>query len=161
MGDRLRVARREMTMPKPVPCADCMNRRKFLTTTAASAASLVVIGCGDGFISGVPPKTIQLPAGPVTLKVGDVAELATDGVIARVFSNIGVKRTGPTTFVAMALVCTHQGCGVTISTNTRLDCPCHLSQFDGDGNVLRGPADRPLPRYITSYDSATDILTIG
>jgi Rieske Fe-S protein len=150
-----------MTMSKPVPCADCMSRRHFLATSSLSAATLAVAGCGDGFISGVPPKIVALPTGPVTLKVGDVPELATNGVIARVFSSIGVKRTGATTFVAMQLVCTHQGCGVTISTNTQLDCPCHLSQFDGDGNVTRGPADRALPRYTTSYDTATDILTIS
>lgn len=150
-----------MTMQKPAPCADCMNRRHFLTTTALSAASLVVAGCGDGEISGVPPQIIELPSGQITLKVGDVSELATNGVLARPFANIGVKRTGPTTFIAMQLVCTHQGCPVTISTNTRLDCPCHFSQFDGDGNVTRGPANRPLPRYPTSYDAASDILTIG
>ena len=146
---------------KPAPCADCMNRRHFLATTALSAASLAVIGCGNGRISGVPPVIIDLPLGPVTLQVGDVPELATNGVIARAFNNIGVKRTGATTFVAMQLVCTHQGCDVAISTNTQLDCPCHFSQFDGDGNVTRGPADRPLPRYPTSYNVATDILTIG
>ena len=150
-----------MTNRKPVPCADCMNRRHFLATTAMSAASLAVVGCGDGTISGVQPKTIVLPSGPITLKVGDFPALATNGVLTRAFDNIGVKRTGPTAFVAMQLVCTHQGCGVIISTNTQLDCPCHFSQFDGDGNVTRGPAGRPLARYVTSYDPATDILTIG
>jgi Rieske Fe-S protein len=150
-----------MTMRKPLPCADCMDRRQFLTTTAASAASLVAIGCGDGILSGVAPEIVQLPTGPVTLKVGDHPELANNNVFVRVFSSIGVKRTAPGTFVAMALVCTHQGCGVTITTNTQLDCPCHLSRFDGDGDVVRGPADRALPRYTTAYDSATDILTIS
>ena len=138
-----------------------MSRRHFLVTTSLSAASLAVAGCGDGIISGVAPKIVGLPSGPVTLKVGDVPELATNGVIVRRFNSIGVKRTGPTTFIAMQLVCTHQGCAVNISTNTQLDCPCHFSQFDGDGNVTRGPADRALPRYTTSYDTATDILTIS
>ncbi len=149
-----------MTMQKPVPCADCMNRRQFLTT-AASAASLVVVGCGDGDVSGVPGRTIVIPSGPVTLKVADHPELATTGVIKRVFDSIGVKRTGPATFEALSLVCTHEGCGVNITTSTQLDCPCHQSRFDGNGAVLRGPADRALSRYPTSYDASTDILTIG
>ena len=150
-----------MTMQKPVPCADCLNRRQFISAAATASAGLVAIACGDGFISGVPPETIQLPTGPVTMKVGDHAALASNGVFVVVFNNVGVKRTGPTAFVAMALVCTHQGCGVAITNNTQLDCPCHFSQFDGEGNVVRGPADRPLRRYTTSYDSATDILTIS
>ena len=150
-----------MTMQTPGPCAGCMNRRQFLNATAASAASLIVVGCGDGEISGVSPEIIQLPTGPVTIKVGDHAQLASTGVFVRVFSSIGVKRTGPNAFLAMALVCTHQGCGVDITTDTQLDCPCHFSRFDGNGDVVRGPANDPLPRYPTAYNASTDILTIG
>ncbi len=150
-----------MTMDKPVPCADCMNRRQFLTT-AASAASLVVVACGDGDISGVPGRIATLPSGPLTIKVGDHPELATIGAFAVLLSGaIGVKRTGTATFDALQLVCTHQGCTVSVTTDTQLDCPCHFSQFDGTGAVVRGPADRALARYNTSYDSSTDILTIG
>jgi Rieske Fe-S protein len=30
-----------------------------------------------------------------------------------------------------------------------------------DGLVVRGPADAPLPKHTTSYDPATDRLTIS
>ena len=143
------------------PCADCMNRRQFLSAAAATSAGLVVLACGDGVVSGIPPETIQLPTGPITIKVGDFPALATNGNLVMVLDSIGVKRTGTTTFDAMSLFCTHQGCRVTITSNTQLDCPCHASRFDGNGAVLRGPADRALPRFTTSYDSATDILTIA
>lgn len=146
---------------KRAPCADCMNRRHFLTASAASAASLFVMGCGDGEFSGLAPEVVPLPSGPVTIKVGDHPGLATTGTLVMVLESIGVKRAGSATFDAMSLFCTHQGCRVTITSNSQLDCPCHFSRFDGNGNVTRGPADRPLPRYPTSYDVATDILTIG
>lgn len=161
MGGRVRAARHRKMNMGTQPCAACINRRQFLTTGAATAAGLVAIACGDGEVSGVPAKTVTLPNGPVTIKVGDFPNLATNGVFVRVFDSIGVKRTGPTTFLALALVCTHQGCGVTITTDAQLDCPCHFSQFNGDGAVLRGPADRPLARFTTSYNSATDVLTIS
>ena len=46
---------------------------------------------------------------------------------------------------ALSLVCTHLGC--TLSANGHeLSCPCHGSRFDRRGNVLHGPADRPLRR---------------
>jgi Rieske Fe-S protein len=138
-----------------------MNRRRFLSTAATASAGLVMMACGDGDISGIPPEVIQLPAGPTTIKVGDHPELATIGTLVMVLDSIGVKRTGATTFDAMSLFCTHQGCRVTITSNTQLDCPCHASRFDGNGAVLRGPADRALPRFTTSYDSASDILTIS
>lgn len=148
-------------MQKPVPCADCMNRRQFLSTAASASAGLVVIACGDGTVSGIPGETVVLPSGPITIKVGDHPELATTGSFALLLSGaIGVKRTGTATFDALALVCTHEGCRVSVTTNTQIDCPCHASRFDGNGAVVRGPADRPLSRFATSYDVSTDILTI-
>ena len=150
-----------MTMRKSVPCADCMNRRQFLASTVAGAAGLVVAGCGDGDLSGVVGPIVPLPTGPATITVGDHPGLATPGAIVMVLGSIGVKRTGPDTFEAFSLLCTHQGCLVGITSNTQLDCPCHFSRFDGSGAVLRGPATDPLPRYATSYNASTDILTIG
>ena len=148
-------------MRKHLPCADCMNRRQFLGTAATASASLVAIACGDGIVSGIPGETLVIPSGPVTIKVADHPELASVGNFVRVFSSIGVKRTGAATFDALSLVCTHEGCGVNITSNTQLDCPCHLSRFDGNGMVVRGPADRALGRFNTSYDPSSDILTIG
>lgn len=142
-------------------CAGCMNRREFLSAAATASAGLVVVACGDGDFSGIAPEIIPLPSGPITIKVGDHPGLATTGTLVMVLDSIGVKRTGAAAFEAMSLFCTHQGCRVTITSNTQLDCPCHFSRFDGNGAVVNGPADRPLPRFNTTYDSATDILTIG
>lgn len=41
--------------------------------------------------------------------------------------------------------CTHLGCTFPWNETTgRFECPCHGSRFDEQGNVLRGPADKPL-----------------
>jgi Rieske Fe-S protein len=47
---------------------------------------------------------------------------------------------------ALNLTCTHLGCTVTV-TPGEIVCPCHGSRFDLKGNVLKGPAERPLARY--------------
>jgi cytochrome b6-f complex iron-sulfur subunit len=47
-------------------------------------------------------------------------------------------------FSALSLVCTHLGCTLGIDTDG-FACPCHNSRFDQEGNVIHGPATKPLP----------------
>ncbi len=46
-------------------------------------------------------------------------------------------------FSALSLVCTHLGCTVEQKDNG-FACPCHGSRYDSNGNVVRGPAQKPL-----------------
>jgi Rieske Fe-S protein len=144
-------------------CEDCINRRQFLSAAAGAAGLTVLHGCGDGLVTG-PFAT--LPAGPVTMVVGDFPGLATPGTLVKFPQQpIAVKRLDDTTFDAYSMVCTHQGCHTTIVSLVDIPqaftCACHGSRFDENGQVLRGPASAPLPRFITSYDAATDTLTIS
>lgn len=149
-----------------MPCDDCLNRREFLakSTIAVAGAAMVATGCGDGDFG---PTAVVATGDQVTVKVSDVPALASVGQLALVGPRtafIAVKRTGTTTFVALSTVCTHQGCETAIQSNAFV-CPCHGSRFDGDGKVTRQP-DAPgsatnLPTYATSYNPATDTLTIG
>jgi 3-phenylpropionate/trans-cinnamate dioxygenase ferredoxin reductase subunit len=44
-------------------------------------------------------------------------------------------------------VCTHLRCIVSFDAETtEWHCPCHGSRFTIDGDVVKGPAKRPLPR---------------
>ncbi|WP_022850883.1 ubiquinol-cytochrome c reductase iron-sulfur subunit [Limisalsivibrio acetivorans] len=53
---------------------------------------------------------------------------------------------------AVSLTCTHLGCTVALSGD-RFVCPCHGSIFTLNGDVLKGPAQRPLDEYpVTEKD---------
>ncbi|WP_144607132.1 QcrA and Rieske domain-containing protein [Algoriphagus algorifonticola] len=60
---------------------------------------------------------------------------------------------------ALTSVCTHTGCdrNWTFGSN-KFVCSCHGSEFDTNGNVLKGPANQPLRSFSTSLNN--NILTI-
>jgi len=150
-------------------CQDCLSRREFLTksTLAVAGAAAIVAGCGDGQI-GAGGATAPILLTPLTFKVSAVPALATVGQLAYAptDSRIAVKRTGPTTFLALSTTCTHEGTMIVIvNSNTSFECPNHGARYDSNGNVTRQPqaagSASKLPEYVTSYDATTDILTIS
>lgn len=56
------------------------------------------------------------------------------------------------THAAVLTRCTHRGCQVE-PAGDRLACPCHGSEYRFTGEVLQGPAERPLQRYKVTADS--------
>ena len=135
-------------------CEDCVSRRKFLAEagTLAAVAAFFAACVGDVGITD--------PTGTVQVKVSDFPGLATTNQLVLVDGSRAVKRTGATTFAAYSRACTHAGTRVNLS-GTGFLCPNHGARFDNNGNVTAGPAGRALTKLATSYDSATDTLTIG
>jgi cytochrome b6-f complex iron-sulfur subunit len=146
-------------------CENCLSRREFLTksTLAVAGAAAVAAGCGDGQIGG---SRVTGPSGPVTVKVSTIPALALTGqlVILPTDSRIAVKRTGASTFVALSTTCTHEGTTIGLTSSNSFECPNHGARYDAEGNVTRQPnaagSATTLPRFATTYDPATDTLTI-
>ena len=148
-------------------CEDCLSRRDFLTrsTLAVAGAAALAAGCGDGQFG--PEALVASTSGALTLKVSTVPTLATVGQLVRIdppSAYVAVKRTGAATFAAVRVICTHEGCETNVQ-GAKLVCPCHNSQYDSDGKVTKQPdgggSATNLPTVATSYNAATDILTIG
>ena len=51
--------------------------------------------------------------------------------------------------------CTHLGCRLDRVVDGALICPCHGSRFSAEGQVLQGPATRPLQALKVGADPAT------
>jgi nitrite reductase/ring-hydroxylating ferredoxin subunit len=64
---------------------------------------------------------------------------------------IHVRRIDDGTFDALSTRCMHRGCQVDRGID-RFICPCHGSQYSLEGEVLKGPTEKPLARFQTSAD---------
>jgi cytochrome b6-f complex iron-sulfur subunit len=72
-----------------------------------------------------------------------------------------VIRTAAATFVALSATCSHAGCMVSFAmTSGDVVCSCHGLTFALDGAVTKGPATMPLTRYETTFNEASEILTV-
>lgn len=63
---------------------------------------------------------------------------------------------------ALQLVCTHQSCALRVPEQSGgpivYTCPCHGAQFNAEGEVLRGPAKKPLRWLKLSASEEGNIL---
>ncbi len=71
-----------------------------------------------------------------------------------------VIRTGPSSYSALNLRCTHQG--VTVERmGDSWNCPAHGSQFAFAGGLERGPAQSPLASVKSAFNARRGVLTVG
>ncbi len=66
-------------------------------------------------------------------------------------------RDSETTVRVVDPICTHKKCTVEYSAQKqRIVCPCHGSNFNLDGSVYNGPAEKPLQVFEASLDSSNN-----
>jgi Rieske Fe-S protein len=57
--------------------------------------------------------------------------------------------------------CTHLGCLINKADNGNLVCPCHGSEFSSNGEVIRGPADKPLRNLLLKINRNTGKIIVN
>lgn len=135
----------------------------FIASMGASTLAALLQGC-QKYESPTQPPT-QPPSGSkFTIRLSEHPELAQVGGFKTFNINstpVIVFRTGQTTFKALSMICTHQGCTTNwVNSVQQFQCPCHGSKFDKDGRVIQGPATQNLRTYTTEYKSDTNELII-
>lgn len=83
--------------------------------------------------------------GPGDIVSADALAPGQGAVIREGMKKVAAYRRGDGTIVRRSAACTHLGCLVHWNSLERCwDCPCHGSQFAPEGEVLNGPAVKPL-----------------
>lgn len=143
------------------------SRREFLQHSLLGAvAAALTAGCGDGQIGGAGPTAPTVIDQQIGIRVADYPALGAVGGIAIVDASaanpIAVARTGPSSFVALSLICPHAGYKpLTVTSGTGFRCPNHGATFDHTGKWTGGQRTRNLQSYPTTYTAASGMLTIG
>jgi Rieske Fe-S protein len=126
------------------------TRRAFVVTTGATVAGSLT-GCGGGGSSPSSPSTPPTPppiTGEIRVPLMGLGETVTASanLVGGLQTPLAVTRVSQTEVVAVSRICTHESCTVNLPTSSggTLDCPCHGSRFRITGQVVNGPAARPL-----------------
>jgi Rieske Fe-S protein len=117
-----------------------------------------------GGCASLVTRTVAPIDGALRLALVHYPELAAEGGSLKVIPKgapdpIYVLALGNRRFAAVSPICTHLGCTVEIE-QSRLVCPCHGSNYDREGRVLRGPAEQPLTRYPVEL-TTDDVLIVS
>ncbi len=130
-----------------------MDRRRFLgALPAISAGAACGLTLGAGACTGFRSvRAAETPSKLVVLR--DSFEGFPDVMVenTRTRRPIYLREIDGASYSAVLVLCTHRGCQPEPEAD-RLVCPCHGSEFTFKGEVLQGPAERPLTSFEVTVD---------
>ena len=142
-----------------------MKRRDFVSLVGiGSVAPLAIASCNSQTKNS---STISSPRADGFQEIGTISDLKTKGQILVENTAVGkvLVISSPTDspqILAVSPICTHAGCTVAWQTDqTAFVCPCHGSRFAVDGEVLYGPATRPIPTYIAKIEGDAVLVKVS
>jgi cytochrome b6-f complex iron-sulfur subunit len=119
------------------------TRRDFLTSIGLGACAAACAGSGFVTLDYLKPKVLFEP--PAAFRAGNPLDFP-EGSVRFNKQHKAYVIGGAGGVYALSAVCTHLGCITRFRSDENvIACPCHGSRFDLEGNVVHGPAPRPLP----------------
>ena len=136
------------------------NRRGFVLSSTAALATVLLPGCAS-----LVTRRVPIENGAIRLSLRQHPELAEPRGSLRLLPDgwedpVYLLTLDGGGFAALSSVCTHRGCTVDIG-GPGLACPCHGSQYDREGQVMRGPASRALTRYPVRATGDELVIDVG
>ena len=139
-----------------MPDREDPSRRDVLNLLALGACAVASVGASLVTVDFLKPKVLFEP--PTRFRAGSQLDYP-EGTVRfnREYKAYVVGGAGGV--YAVSAVCTHLGCITRyLSDEGVIACPCHGSRFDIEGNVVHGPAPRPLPWLEIKPDASGALL---
>lgn len=129
-------------MADATPAPNVVSRRNFFALVGLSACAMAAAGTGVVLVDFLRPRALFEP--PTAFSLGPPDAIEIGQVVTNIEHRVYVIRMAEG-FRALSAVCTHLGC-ITRWWPERgiIACPCHGSQYTLAGDVIAGPAPRPL-----------------
>ena len=119
------------------------SRRDFLRWTVAGTGSFFLLEAAAGFVAFYWPLKIGKFGGKITVKAADIPAVGADPLVVRDGKFWLINNDDG--LLALYWKCVHLGCTVPWrSDEHQFHCPCHGSLYNRFGEVIGGPAPRPL-----------------
>jgi cytochrome b6-f complex iron-sulfur subunit len=127
------------------------TRRQFLGIAWGGSIALVFAQAAVALIKFIQPVTSGGFGGRIY--AGKIEEFTIDSVNRILAGRFYISRTGEG-IIALWQKCTHLGCAVPWDEAKGVfHCPCHGSVFSEVGEVMSGPAPRPLDFFPVDISS--------
>ena len=150
--DSYEMAKDKKKVPDKDSGPENLSRRKFFMVAGNAAIGIAALGSIGVSLDYLAPKVLlELPRRFV---IGVLANMQPNSVTFDAEHRLIVVRDKQGYFYALSAVCTHLGCivewketGIPGHPGSVIACPCHGSIFNKNGDVIKGPAPRPLDRF--------------
>jgi cytochrome b6-f complex iron-sulfur subunit len=140
-----------------------MTRRKFLGWAWFGTMAGLLSSSGYSIYSYLKPLLEGSFGGKINLGLASL--FSEKGSITHVndarlyVSHVEDEESGESGVLAMWQRCTHLGCTVPwIEEEEHFHCPCHGSVFNKKGEVLDGPAPRPMDIFPVEYNEKDELV---
>ncbi len=126
-----------------------INRKKFLKLSAAAIVLQFLI-IWDNFVE----RTVKQHSSKSKISLPDNIPQG-----ATFFKSVIINKDGKKINI-LSSKCTHLGCNINKLEDDKLVCPCHGSQFNLYGNVIKGPATASLRKLNYKTDPKTKEIVV-
>ncbi len=132
------------------------SRRRFLVWLGNVGLLLTAWGLAQGTLKFLKPPITQ--ALPLPVKVGSPGDFAPNSLsfIPAATAWLGRDEGG---FFALSAICPHLGCTIR-QAGKIYECPCHGSRFNGQGDVLNGPATSAMVYLLVTLDDGKLVIDL-